>query len=94
MTKTLSPEPSAAGTPQPLACNTSTQRWSTYLSALMAQAENAEPLETVGTLVRVAGLVLEAAGVRVPVGSICEVRSPGLPVVLAEVVGSTLTGPT
>jgi flagellum-specific ATP synthase len=87
MTKTLSPEPSAAGTPQPLACNTSTQRWSTYLSALMAQAENAEPLETVGTLVRVAGLVLEAAGVRVPVGSICEVRSPGLPVVLAEVVG-------
>ena len=87
MTTTLSPEPSAAGTPQSLACNTSTQRWSAYLSALMAQAENSEPLETVGTLVRVAGLVLEAAGVRVPVGSICEVRSPGLPPVLAEVVG-------
>jgi flagellum-specific ATP synthase len=54
---------------------------------MVTQAENSEALETVGTLVRVAGLVLEAAGVRVPVGSICEVRSPGLPVVLAEVVG-------
>ena len=37
------------------------------------------------------GLVLEAAGVRVPVGSVCEVRDattpPGQPGVLAEVVG-------
>jgi flagellum-specific ATP synthase len=87
MTTSLSPELSAAGGPQTLACDTSSQRWSTYLAALVAQAENSEPLETVGTLVRVAGLVLEAAGVRVPVGSICEVRSPGLPTVLAEVVG-------
>ena len=87
MTTSLSPEPSAAGEPQALACDTSIQRWSTFLSAMVAQAESSEPLETVGTLVRVAGLVLEAAGVRVPVGSICEVRSPGLPTVLAEVVG-------
>jgi flagellum-specific ATP synthase len=87
MTTSLSHELSAAGGPQTLACDTSSQRWSTYLAALVAQAEHSEPLETVGTLVRVAGLVLEAAGVRVPVGSICEVRSPGLPTVLAEVVG-------
>ena len=87
MTTSLSPEPSAAGEPHALACDTSAQRWSTFLSAMVAQAESSEPLETVGTLVRVAGLVLEAAGVRVPVGSICEVRSPGLPTVLAEVVG-------
>ena len=71
MTMTLSPEPSAAGTPPSLACDTSTQRWSAYLSALVTQAENSEPLETVGTLVRVAGLVLQDACVRVPVGSIC-----------------------
>jgi flagellum-specific ATP synthase len=45
------------------------------------------PLESQGTLVRVAGLVLEAAGIRVPVGSVCEVRMPGQPPVLAEVVG-------
>ena len=87
MTTGLSLEPSAAGEPHALACDTSAQRWSTFLSAMVAQAESSEPLETVGTLVRVAGLVLEAAGVRVPVGSICEVRSPGLPTVLAEVVG-------
>jgi flagellum-specific ATP synthase len=31
--------------------------------------------------------VLEAAGVRVPVGSVCDVRSEGQPPVLAEVVG-------
>ena len=35
------------------------------------------PLEDEGTLVRVTGLVLEAAGIRVPVGSVCEVRMPG-----------------
>ena len=33
------------------------------------------------------GLVLEAAGIRVPVGSVCEVRMEGQPPVIAEVVG-------
>jgi flagellum-specific ATP synthase len=46
-----------------------------------------QPLEAVGTLLRVTGLVLEAAGVRVPVGSVCEITQPGQPPVLAEVVG-------
>jgi flagellum-specific ATP synthase len=87
MTPSSTQSPSAAAAPQGLACESSSQRWRDYLTAMVAQAENSEALETVGTLVRVAGLVLEAAGVRVPVGSICEVRSPGLPVVLAEVVG-------
>jgi flagellum-specific ATP synthase len=73
--------------PPDLAVAGSTQRWQNFLSALEAQAASPEPLEALGTLVRVAGLVLEAAGVRVPVGSICEVQSPGLPPVLAEVVG-------
>ena len=36
---------------------------------------------------KVAGLVLEAAGIRVPVGSVCEVRMPAQPPVMAEVVG-------
>ena len=65
----------------------SSDRWQSFLADMENQAAQSEPLETVGTLVRVAGLVLEAAGVRVPVGSICEIRSPGLPAVLAEVVG-------
>ncbi|MEY3474600.1 MAG: hypothetical protein RL087_1058, partial [Pseudomonadota bacterium] len=62
-------------------------RWQRFLESLEASAGEALPLETEGQLVRVTGLVLEAAGVRVPVGSICEVRTEGQPPVTAEVVG-------
>ncbi|HEV7914742.1 MAG TPA: flagellar protein export ATPase FliI [Albitalea sp.] len=61
--------------------------WHRYLADLQSFSADPVPLETQGLLVRVAGLVLEAAGVRVPVGSVCEVRQPGQPPVLAEVVG-------
>jgi flagellum-specific ATP synthase len=63
------------------------QRWTRWLADLEAHAALPQPLEAVGTLLRVTGLVLEAAGVRVPVGSVCEVHSPGQSPVLAEVVG-------
>ncbi len=63
------------------------EHWQQYLATLLDYASAPQPLEAVGTLVRVTGLVLEAAGVRVPVGSVCEVRSSGQPPVLAEVVG-------
>ncbi len=66
---------------------TRSQRWQRYLADLQGYAALQQPLETVGTLLRVTGLVLEAAGVRVPVGSVCEVHCPGQPAVLAEVVG-------
>ncbi|GAA6121321.1 flagellar protein export ATPase FliI [Acidovorax sp. FG27] len=45
------------------------------------------PLESRGTLTRLTGLVLEAAGIRVPVGSQCLVQMPSHAPVLAEVVG-------
>ncbi|WP_430419949.1 flagellar protein export ATPase FliI [Methylibium petroleiphilum] len=61
--------------------------WQRYMDDLKAHAIGPVPLEAQGTLVRVAGLVLEAAGIRVPVGSVCEVRMDGQPPVLAEVVG-------
>ncbi|HET9642787.1 MAG TPA: flagellar protein export ATPase FliI [Burkholderiaceae bacterium] len=67
-----------------------TGRWERYLRDLQEHARAAQPLETEGSLVRVTGLVLEAAGVRVPVGSVCEVHAlgtSGQPPVLAEVVG-------
>ncbi|MGL6111230.1 MAG: flagellum-specific ATP synthase FliI, partial [Rubrivivax sp.] len=64
-----------------------TQQWGRYLADLQAYAALPQPLDSSGTLVRVTGLVLEAAGVRVPVGSMCEVRCEGQPGVLAEVVG-------
>jgi len=63
------------------------QRWDRFLGDVQAYAQVPQPLETVGTLLRVTGLVLEAAGVRVPMGSVCEIQSDGQPPVLAEVVG-------
>jgi flagellum-specific ATP synthase len=46
-----------------------------------------QPLEMQGSLVRVTGLVLEAAGVRAPVGAVCAVGQVGEQPVTAEVVG-------
>jgi flagellum-specific ATP synthase len=66
------------------------QRWLRYLADLQEYATVPQPLESVGTLLRVTGLVLEAAGIRVPVGSVCEIQSDNLGNergVLAEVVG-------
>ena len=63
------------------------KRWERYLRELREHAALPQPLACTGTLVRVAGLVLEAAGVRTAVGSVCEVTSPGQPTVHAEVVG-------
>ena len=63
-------------------------RWQRYLADIENYASVPQPLEMQGTLVRVTGLVLEAAGVRVPVGSVCDVSgSPNEPPVTAEVVG-------
>ena len=68
-----------------------TANWQRFLSDLCGFAAEPVPLESVGRLVRVAGLVLEVAGLRVPVGSVCQIddksRAPGQPPILAEVVG-------
>ena len=62
-------------------------QWQRYLADMRSFSADKVPLETQGLLVRVTGLVLEAAGIRVPVGSVCEVRMEGQPPVFAEVVG-------
>jgi flagellum-specific ATP synthase len=68
-----------------------TANWQRFLGDLRGFASEPVPLESVGRLVRVAGLVLEVAGLRVPVGSVCQIdardRAPGQPPILAEVVG-------
>jgi flagellum-specific ATP synthase len=66
-----------------------TANWQRFLTHLCSFAAEPVPLEVQGRLVRVAGLVLEAAGLRVPVGSVCEIQPPGdaHARVLAEVVG-------
>jgi flagellum-specific ATP synthase len=67
------------------------EKWQRYLGDMQNFATETVPLEAHGLLVRVAGLVLEAAGLRVPVGSLCEIHQPnrpeGHPPVFAEVVG-------
>ena len=64
-----------------------TARWRRYLADLEAHAAVPHPLVSEGMLVRVTGLVLEAAGVRAPVGSVCEVSAASGAPVNAEVVG-------
>jgi flagellum-specific ATP synthase len=63
------------------------ERWRRFLADLEAHAAVPQPLVSEGMLARVTGLVLEAAGVRAPVGSVCEVRCVGQSPVMAEVVG-------
>ncbi|MFM8899112.1 MAG: flagellar protein export ATPase FliI [Burkholderiales bacterium] len=70
----------------------SADKWQRYLADMQAFSAEPTSLESHGLLVRVAGLVLEAAGIRVPVGSVCEIHKTARqqadqPPVLAEVVG-------
>ena len=60
------------------------EKWQRFQADLQAFAAAPLPLDSEGVLVRVTGLVLEARGVRVPVGSVCDVRSAGQPVTIVE----------
>ena len=66
---------------------TTAEKWDRYFGDMRSFSADTVALETQGMLVRVTGLVLEAAGIRVPVGSVCEVRMAGQAPVIAEVVG-------
>ncbi|WP_370680823.1 flagellar protein export ATPase FliI [Comamonas sp. GB3 AK4-5] len=57
------------------------------LELARARVNQPLPLHSHGTLTRLTGLVLEASGLRVPVGSQCHLQMPGQEPVLAEVVG-------
>ena len=50
--------------------------WERFMSDARERVRAGVPLETRGTLTRLTGLVLEAAGIRVPVGSQCMVQMP------------------
>jgi flagellum-specific ATP synthase len=65
----------------------SVERWSQYLVGARKLVAQSSPLESRGTLTRLAGLVLEANGIKAPVGSQCVVSMQGRDEVLAEVVG-------
>ncbi len=72
---------------EPIATSARQKRWNRYLDDLQTCAEQPVPLPTHGTLVRITGLVLEAAGLRAPVGAICDVQGDALEPIQAEVVG-------
>ena len=62
-------------------------KWKAFLNDATHRVQSGTTLEVRGTLTRLTGLVLEAAGIRVPVGSQCWVRMKAQAPVLAEVVG-------
>lgn len=61
--------------------------WRAYLAQGQVAAQAVEPWRMAGRLVKVAGLVMEAVGLKLPVGSGCQVVLPGGKFVEAEVVG-------
>ncbi len=63
------------------------QAWQEMLAGACARVKTGSTLEQRGTLTRLTGLVLEASGLRIPVGSQCMINMPTLAPVLAEVVG-------
>ena len=63
------------------------ERWSRFMDDLRENARVHTPMEVSGTLTRLAGLVLEAVGLKVPVGSQCLIANGEKEPVLAEVVG-------
>ena len=61
--------------------------WRDFLEGARQRVSASNPLEVRGTLTRLTGLVLEATGIRVPVGSQCLVAMTSQLPILAEVVG-------
>ncbi len=62
------------------------ERLKRYLGVCATQLQSCDPFETTGRLTRLAGLVMEAVGLRLPVGSTCRVSGEGVEVE-ADVVG-------
>lgn len=64
-----------------------TERWERYVRDCKSAMSGVAPWHLSGRLTRVAGLVMEAVGLKLPVGSSCAVVSPSGQRVEAEVVG-------
>jgi flagellum-specific ATP synthase len=63
------------------------ERWTSLVRQRAKRAAMIQPAVLSGRLTRVSGLVMEAAGLRLPLGSTCRIAAPGGREVLAEVVG-------
>ncbi|MEN3372875.1 flagellar protein export ATPase FliI [Dechloromonas sp. ZS-1] len=62
-------------------------RWQHFLDNCRIAAESAAPLQAIGHLTRINGLVMEASGLKLPLGSSCLIHPQGGAPVEAEVVG-------
>ena len=63
------------------------ERWGGFLGDCHKLAAEANPFRISGRLTRINGLVMEAAGLKLPLGSGCHIALPGGAAVEAEVVG-------
>lgn len=67
--------------------NERTRLWGKYLRDNRALTDTISPFEVSGRLTRINGLVMEAAGIKLPLGSGCRITTLGGGEVEAEVVG-------
>jgi flagellum-specific ATP synthase len=67
--------------------NRHTLRWKSYINDCQEVLRIVEPLEVAGRITKLTGLVMEAAGIKLPIGSACYVPLMGGRRVEAEVVG-------
>ena len=63
------------------------EKWAGFLRDCHSLAADCNPFQISGRLTRINGLVMEAAGLKLPLGSGCHVSLPGGTAVEAEVVG-------
>ncbi|OYY90973.1 MAG: flagellum-specific ATP synthase FliI, partial [Methylophilales bacterium 16-45-7] len=63
------------------------QRWHSYLRDCNEILQIVEPLEIAGRITKLTGLVMQAAGIKLPIGSACYVPLSEGSRVEAEVVG-------
>lgn len=66
---------------------TNSARWRAYLRDCGQLLQIADPLQVAGRVTRVTGLVMEAAGLKLPIGAACRVLTDSGAEVEAEVVG-------
>ena len=67
--------------------NTHITKWRNFLTDCRVQAADALPFQVSGRLTRINGLVMEATGIKLPLGSNCCIQAPDGGLVEAEVVG-------
>jgi flagellum-specific ATP synthase len=65
----------------------SIRRWHRYFEDCRTASRESQPFTVSGRLTRVAGLVMEAVGLKLPVGNSCYIQTPSGQQVDAEVVG-------